>query len=180
MSDFQQALLISGGIATLVLVTNLGTRVFERKALIRTMVICGVVGYSYLRNIPTDAHDLLAYAAAGVLAIAFGGAAIAFTTIHWSDVRQRVVTRCGVGFLAVWLLAVALRLGFIWQVEHDPGFRTWFGLFMMSHQIHPAAIAPFFVIWALGMVAIRTAWVGFRANGIQQSRQHSAQALELV
>lgn len=168
MSDFQQALLMSGGIAAFVLIMNLGTRTFERKALIRTLAICGGVGYGYLRNVPTDGHEIAAYVVAGVLALIFGGAAIATTRVHWNTSRAAVMTTCGIGFAAVWALAVVARLSFIWEVEHNHGFRNWFGEFMMHQQIHKTAIAPFFVIWALGMVAVRMAWVAYRAGALQE------------
>lgn len=180
MSDFQQALLMSGGIAAFVLIMNLGTRAFERKALIRTMAICFGVGYGYLRHVPTGSHDIAAYVAAGVLALTFGASAIATTRVHWSASRAAVMTTCGVGFVAVWVLAVAARLGFIWEVEHNNGFRTWVGQFMMSHQIHETAIAPFFVIWALGMVAVRMAWVAYRASELQARFDQAQRVPELV
>lgn len=180
MTEFQQALLMSGGIAAFVLIMNLGTRTFERKALIRTLAICGGVGYGYLRHVPTGSHEIAAYVVAGVLALTFGGAAIATTRVHWNASRAAVMTTCGAGFVAVWVLAVAARLGFIWEVEHNHGFRTWFGEFMMSHQIHETAIAPFFVIWALGMVAIRMAWVAYRAGDLQDRFAQTQRVPELI
>ena len=180
MTDFQQALLMSGGIAAFVLIMNLGTRAFERKALIRTLAICGGVGYGYLRNVPTGGHEIAAYVVAGLLALTFGAAAIATTRVHWSPSRASVMTTCGAGFVAVWVIAVAARLGFIWEVEHNHGFRNWFGEFMMHQQIHEAAIAPFFVIWALGMVAIRMGWVAYRASDLQQRFAVTQRVPELV
>ncbi|GGB36627.1 hypothetical protein GCM10011492_29220 [Flexivirga endophytica] len=180
MSDFQQALLISGGIATMVLATGYGRRAFTLHSLIRPLAAIVGVGFFYLRGMPTDRSELWLYAAGLGIGVVCGVVATVFTGIE-RDVRTgRVMTVCGVGFAATWLAVVAARLAFVWEAEHDLGFREHLGTFMMNHQLHESSIAPFFVIWALAMVVVRIAANAVRAGQLPQAGSTVAEAKQSV
>lgn len=164
MSDFQQALLISGGIAILVLATGYGRRAFTVHSLIRPLIAVVTVSFFYLRGMPTDRSELWLYAAGLGLGLACGAVATVFTGIERDETTGKVVTVCGVGFAATWLAVVAARLAFVWEADHNGTFRQHLGTFMMNHQLHETSIAPFFVIWALAMVVSRIAANAVRAD----------------
>lgn len=164
MSDFQQAALIGGGIAAVVLASQLGRRDLTWHKVVYPLLSVLGVGYGYLAGAPTGRPELWLYAAGLGLGLLFAAAAAATTGVERDRVTGAVMTTCGAGFAATWLVALAARLVFIWAVEHDAGFREQVGTFMMGHQIHEAAIAPFFVVWALTMVVARIAAVLVRAG----------------
>ncbi|SIR95376.1 hypothetical protein [Williamsia sterculiae] len=155
MSDFVQALLISGGIFTVVVLTQYGTHALTAKAIIRPLLMVAGVGYFYLKDAPTDATSLRVYAVGAAVGLVFAGIAAAVTrVVRTSD--GNLATRCGLGFVAIWLIAVVARLGFVWSVENVASFHNWFGVQMITHHISVDTVAPFFVIWALTMVLGRT------------------------
>lgn len=175
MSDFQQALLISGGIAVLVLATGYGRRAFTLHSLIRPLLATVTVAFFYLRGMPTDRSELWLYAAGLGLGLVCGAVATFFTGVERDATTGKVMTVCGIGFAATWLIVVAARLAFVWEADHNAGFREHLGTFMMNHQLHEAAIAPFFVIWALAMVASRIAANAVRAGQLPQADRSERQ-----
>lgn len=155
MSDLTQAVVMSGGFFALMLVTQFGTRTLSTHRILASVGIVVGVGFSYLDAAPTDAHSLAAYAVAVGVGLVFAGLATA-TTRSWIDAATgKRMTRCGTAFLAVWATAMLLRVVFVWAVSDDASFRTWVGEQMASLHLTPAVIAPFFVLWALTMVAGR-------------------------
>lgn len=164
MSDFQQAALIGGSIATVVIASQLGRRDLSWHKVVYPLLSVVGFGYGYLHGAPTARPELWLYAAAVGLGLVFGALATATTRVDRDATSGKVMTTCGTGFVATWLVALAARLVFIWAVEHDMAFREQVGTFMMSHEVHEAAIAPFFVIWALTMVLARLAAVLVRAG----------------
>ncbi|HWC22539.1 MAG TPA: hypothetical protein VG502_09590 [Flexivirga sp.] len=175
MSDFQQALLISGGIAILVLLTQYGRRDFTTHSVLRPLGMIGGVGYFYLRGMPTDRSELWLYAAGLGLGLVCGAVATVFTGIERDPRTGKVMTVCGVGFAATWLVVVAARLAFVWEADHNSTFREHLGTFMANHQLHEASIAPFFVIWALAMVVSRVAANAVRAGQLPEAEPAARQ-----
>lgn len=164
MTDFQQAALVGGGIAAVVLAGQLGRRELTWHKIAFPLLSVLGFGYAYLGSAPTGRPELWLYAAAIVVGLAFAAVATATTDLVRDTRTGRLTTICGAGFVATWLTALAARLVFIWAVEHDAGFRSTVGTFMLQHQIHQAAIAPFFVLWALAMVVGRLVAVLLRAR----------------
>ncbi len=155
MSDLTQSIVMSGGFFVLMLITQFGTRTLSTHRILSSVAVVVGVGFSYLRDAPTDAHALAAYAVAIGVGLVFAGLATASTT-SWIDPSTRKrMTRCGIAFLAVWAVAMLSRVAFVWAVSDDPSFRTWVGEQMASLHLTPAVIAPFFVLWALVMVGGR-------------------------
>lgn len=168
MSDLAQAALISGGIFAVVMLSQFGRRELVTKDLLRPVALTVAIGYFYLKDMPfTTSGEWDLYGAALVLGLLFGAIATIVTRLEVDAVGGRVMTVCGTGFVVVWVVAVAARLGFIFSVDHIGWVHEHVGLFMMQHGIEVDAIAPFFVIWALTMVISRVAAVQLRARALR-------------
>ncbi|WP_446663759.1 hypothetical protein [Flexivirga sp. B27] len=169
MSDFQQALLISGGITALMLITQYGRRALTTHSMVRPLLTVVGVGFFYLRGLPTDSSELWLYAVGLGLGVVCGAIATVFTRVERDTTTGTVMTVCGVGFAATWLAVAGARLLFVWEAEHNLGFRDHLGEFMMNHQLHETSIAPFFVLWALAMVVSRILANAVRAHRLPQT-----------
>ena len=169
MSDLAQAALISGGIFAVVMLTQFGRRANRPMSALRPIIMVAVVGYGYLAGAPTDATSVKVYLAAVGVGLLFAAGAVATTRVELDRITGKAYTVCGLGFVAVWLVAVAARLVFIWLVENNLWARNEFGTWMITNHVDFAVIAPFFVIWALTMVLARVAVVQLRIH-------HAAQA----
>ena len=168
MSPLQQALLVSGSIFAVVMATQLGRRGYAVRDLARPLAMCAGVGFFYLKDAPTAQVDYLVYGVGALIGVAFGVVATLSTGLE-RDAAGRVWTRCGFGFVAIWLAAVVVRVVFIWSAEHDLTFRAHLGLFMYHHGIVEAAIAPFFVLMALAMVLSRVVLVAARVHALPRT-----------
>ncbi|MEO5743900.1 MAG: hypothetical protein ABIQ53_04825 [Terracoccus sp.] len=162
MSDLAQAALISGGIFAVVMLTQFGRRANRTMSALRPIIMVVLVGYGYLAGAPTDATSVKVYLAAVGVGLIFAAGSVATTRVEVDRLSGKAYTVCGLGFVAVWLVAVAARLVFIWLVENNLWARNEFGTFMISHHVDFAVIAPFFVIWALTMVLARVVVVQLR------------------
>ena len=105
--------------------------------------------------------------------IAIGGVFAVLTTrttgLERDPNSSKLFTRTGAAFVVSWLVAVALRIGFVWAVDNVPSFRQQVGLFMLNHQLVQDSIAPFFVLMALTTVIGRVVAVKIRANRMVRS-----------
>ncbi|GAA1459342.1 hypothetical protein [Williamsia maris] len=167
MSDLTQAVEISGGIFALMMATQYGTRHFGWHKIALPVLAVSGFGYSYLKDAPTDHSSVMLYLVGAAIGLVFGVLAYASTAM-WADrTTGSIMTRCGAAFVAVWLVAMVARIGFVWAVSDIPAFQTWVGEHMMSMHLTTEAIAPFFVIWALTMVAGRLAGLVARSRALR-------------
>ena len=164
MSDFMQAALIGGGIAAAVFASQLGRRDLSWHKIVFPLLSVAGFGFFYLKDAPTGSAELVLYAAGVGLGLVFAAIATLTTRMDRDVVTGKVMTVCGAGFVATWLVALGARLGFIALADHDDAFRAHLGEFMLNHELHESSIAPFFVIWALTMVVARIAAVQVRAR----------------
>lgn len=167
MSDLTQAVEISGGIFALMMATQYGTRHFGWHKIALPILAVSGFGYSYLKDAPTDHNSVALYLVGAAIGLVFGVLAYASTAM-WADrTAGEIMTRCGGAFVAVWLVAMVARIGFVWAVSDIPTFQTWVGEHMMSMHLSTEAIAPFFVIWALTMVAVRVVGLVARSRALR-------------
>lgn len=155
MTDMEQALTISGGIFGVMMLTQYGRRKYDLHKVLMPIGTVSAVGYFYLKGMPSEHVDLVVYLVGAAIGVACGVVATLVTGVERDPVSGRVHTRCGAGFVAIWSAVVALRVAFIYLVEHNDWFRRHLGTFMTEHHIVSDAIAPFFVIMALAMVLAR-------------------------
>ncbi len=167
MTDLQQALTIGGGIFIVMMASQYGYRDYTWHKWAMPLISVTIFGFLYLKDAPTDSVDFVVYAVALALGLAFGWAATATTKVeHNSAKGGAIYTRAGVGFAAVWLLALAARVVFIVLAEHNMAFRNALGSFMYNHQIVEETIPPFFCLWAVVTVASRVGLIALTAASL--------------
>ena len=171
MSDFMSALLISGSIFLVMMVSQLGHREYSWHKIALPIVSVAAFGWVYLRHLPTAGNAIWLY----LVGIVIGGVFAVFTTLSTTLERdsatRKLFTRTGTAFLVTWLVAVALRIGFVWSVDNVSSFRQQVGTFMMSHQLVQDSIAPFFVLMALTTVLGRV--VALKIQATRMSRTNA-------
>lgn len=165
MSPLQQSLVVSGSIFLVVMASQLGRREYAVKDLAKPLLMSAGFGWFYLKDAPMMHVDYVVYAVGALIGVVFGLVATTTTRLE-RDAAGTVRTVCGLGFLSIWVAAVAVRVVFISLAEHDAGFRAHLGSFMMAHQILESAIPPFFVLMALAMVLTRIALVAVRVRSL--------------
>lgn len=174
MSELAQAALISGGIFFVVTARGYGRRTFDRRTLVLPLVMVAIFGWTYLKNAPIDSvNDWAVYGVAVAIGILFGGMATLVTRIETDERTGTTMTVTGPAFVAVWLLAVLIRLAFVWAVTDNPSARMHFGEFMIRHHLEMATIAPFFLLWALTMVLSRMVALKVRERVMIAQRRES-------
>ena len=154
MSDLQQALVISGSIFAVMMITGYGRRAFSFHKFLYPLLSCAAFGFFYLKDAPTDSVDWLVYLAGALIGAGAGVVAARVTGVE-RDGKGAAFTVCGRGFAATWLVMSVVRIAFIVAVEHVDSFRNAFGTFMISHHISFDTVPPFFVLMALSMVVVR-------------------------
>lgn len=177
MTDLQQALTIGGGIFLVMMASQYGYRDYTWHKWAMPLISVAIFGFFYFKDAPTDSVDFVVYAVALALGLAFGWAATATTQVERNPAKGGLIyTRAGVGFAAVWLLALAARVVFIVLAEHNTAFRNALGTFMYNHQIVEETIPPFFCLWAVAMVASRVGLIALRAAALRSDSApaHSA------
>ncbi|NNG36373.1 hypothetical protein [Nakamurella aerolata] len=190
MSPLAESALISGAIFAFSMLRGYGTRAFTAGTVAMPVVLCLVFGVLYLKDAPAAGADLVLYAVALGLGLAFGLAGAAFTTVfgaRGSDTggaggtrgagsaggagEPAVYTHAGAAFAATWFVGLSARIVIVWAMTDVPGIRTTVGEFLFTHGIDPnTALPAFFVLWAITMVGVRTAIVAARAARIRQQR----------
>lgn len=160
----RQTVLISAAILSYVLLTNYGRRRFTWHKWAPLLLAIPAIGVAYLHAAPATDADLLIYATAGVVGAAFGVAANLATGLDRDSASGRLYTRCGVAFATTWVIALGSRIGLVWALQDDPGFRRAAGGFMAGHAITTDVIAPTFVLLALAMFTARTLALLLRAR----------------
>lgn len=161
MSDFTESLIISGSIFAVMMLTQLGRRKYGSTRILVPIVTVAFFGWRYLRDIPSSWPNIAVYAVAVLIGAGFATLATTTTELE-KDSTGTIYTVTGKAFIATWLVAMTLRVGFIWTVDNVESFRDAFGEWMIENTISFDAIAPFFVLMALTMVIGRVGAVRYR------------------
>ena len=164
MSDFTQSLVISGSIFAVMMVSQLGRREYSWHKIALPILSVAAFGWVYLRHLPTAGNAIWLYLVGIVIGGVFAVLTTMTTTIEQDPGTRKLFTRTGAAFVIAWLVAVALRIGFVWGVDNVSSFREQVGIFMMNHQLVQDSIAPFFVLMALTTVLGRVVALKIRAN----------------
>ena len=174
MSEFVTALVISGSIFAVVMLSQFGRRTYSLRKLLIPVVSVGVFGYSYLHDLPTVGNAVWLYAVGVIIGLLFGAWASVTTGIEKDTATGTLYTRTGAGFVIAWLTAVVLRVAFVLAVDQVSSFRDQVGTFLMDHQLVEGAIAPFFVLMALTTVVSRIAVIAVRMNRLTRTTAPAA------
>lgn len=176
MSPLAESALISGAIFAFSMLRGYGTRAFTAAALTLPALLCLVFGVLYLPDAPTAGADLVLYAVALGLGVAFGLAGAAFTSVFGRPAGgagggaggTTVYTHAGPAFAATWFVGLSARVAIVWAMTEVPAIRSTVGEFLLTHGIDPnTALPAFFVLWAITMVGVRTAVVAGRARRVR-------------
>jgi hypothetical protein len=149
------------GILALMVLTQFGRHTWEARKLLLPAGIVAGVGYFFLPGAPTTGHDVALDVVGVTAGIVCGLIAAAYVRVERAE-GGHIVTRAGLGYLAIWTAVVGGRLLFAWGADH-----AWSGQirdFSIAHQITGAdAWRTAFVLMALAMVLTRTATTAARA-----------------
>ena len=118
MSEFMSALVISGSIFAVMMASQLGRREYSWHKIAIPIVSVGAFGWAYLRHLPTVGNAIWLYLAGIAIGGIFAVLATMTTTIEQDPATKKLFTRTGVAFVITWLVAVALRIGFVWGVDN--------------------------------------------------------------
>jgi len=150
-------------VLVLLVLRQVRTARYDRRAMLLPLVIVGIVGKSYLHGIPSGGDSL----ALVVLLTAFGvflGSFSGLATRVWSDGGRYALVKAGTVSAALWVVGMGGRMAFaIWASTH--GGETALAHFSVAHDITgkdtwTAAL----VLMALGEVLSRTAVLFIRSR----------------
>jgi hypothetical protein len=168
------ALILAGVLLFIVIRMQLGTQRVKAQTMLMPIGAAVVVGYCYLRNVPTNGSSMVLALAGAAVGMAAGLAAIAFMRVR-RDSDGALYTVCGAGYLAVWVVVLAARIGFIYGSEH--WFATSLDHFSAAHQLTEGSWTTFFVLQALAMILVRVVRVGLALLRSQASGQPASPGL---
>ncbi len=178
MSEFVTSLIISGSIFAVMMLSQFGRRDYTWHKVLYPLISVGIFGYSYLKDLPTVGNAVWLYAAGILIGAVFAVWTTVTTGVERDAATGKLYTRTGAGFVAAWLVAMGLRIAFVYGAENVPSFREQVGTFMMSHQLVEGSIAPFFVLMALTTVVARIAAIRIRMHLL--TRTPAAQPLAVA
>ena len=152
--------ILSLALLTWAFARNLGTRPVTSGTFALPLAIVAVASF-FLVPLPARGNDLELIGALGAAGAALGLAAGAVTRLHDRD--GRLVATAGIGYAALWVLAIGGRIAFA-EWATGPGART-VGAFSREHAITGAdAWTAAFVTMALTMVLTRTLSLALRSR----------------
>jgi hypothetical protein len=154
-------------ILILLVVRQLRTSRYDRRAWLLPLVIVAVVGKSYLHGVPTDGNNLLLVAGLTVAGVLLGSFS-ALATRVWSDGGRYALVKAGAVSAALWVLGMGGRMAFAIWASSDGG-ATSIGRFSLQHGLDPNHVwTAALVLMALGEVISRVGILALRAHRAQQ------------
>lgn len=173
-------LLLNLGVLAFVLGSGLGTRPLTRRRFRLPIAIVVVVGFIFLRSVPTAGNDVTLEVALGLAGIAFGALAGCLMAVGRDEAAGTVVTKAAAAYAALWIAVIGGRILFAYGSDH--WFRRQIATFSREHVITgSSAWTAAFVIMAISMVAARVAVTGLKAARIAApseflARRHESSA----
>jgi amino acid transporter len=171
--SFTTILAINLAVLTAVLWNDLGTKVVNRRRLVRPLLLAGGIGALVWEALPQNAgNGLPLVIAGGATGVVLGLLVSTLLRVKHDGGVGPVRTIGGAGYAAFWMTVVAARLLFSWGADH------WFTgslvRFMTEHRIPEAALTDALLVMALAMVVTRTAVLAGRVHAAQlESNQAS-------
>ncbi|HEX8917011.1 MAG TPA: hypothetical protein VF898_00770 [Chloroflexota bacterium] len=159
--------LVFVALAAIVIITQMGTRTFTLQRFLLPLVASLAVGYHYFHGLPVAGGDVPFVAICTIAGLALGILAAALVQVERDVDTGKIVTRAGIAYASLWIIAFGSRIAFGWAASHI--WQHQVALFSVQHAItSPAAWTAAFVMMAIAMVAARTLINGARA--LQLSR----------
>lgn len=168
---------LTDSILILLVVRQLRTSRYDRRAWLLPLVIVAVVGKSYLHGIPTGGDNLVVVVGLTLVGVALGTMS-ALATRVWSDGGRYALVKAGAVSAALWVIGMGGRMAFaIWAgTAHG---ETSIGRFSLQHHLDAGQVwTAALVLMALGEVVSRVGILALRAQRAQDayaaSRPHAA------
>lgn len=177
------AVIIGAIFLVVVLTTQVGVRRHNLFLAVMPFVTSAVMGYLVLGLGPHHyaSGDLGIAAAGAVVGAVFGLCLNGTMTLHRDPARNdRLYTRGGVTYLAIWLFVLVGRIAFVAALEHSRPFAVSFGQFLDRLHGSPDGVGAFFLIMALGMSITRETALLLRARRIPRAAPAAAPVDQLA
>ncbi len=170
-------LLLNLGVLAFVLGSGLGTRVLTRKRFRLPIVLVVIVGFIFLRSVPTAGNDVGFDVILGLVGLAFGALAGSLMSVGKDPASGALFTKAATTYAAVWIAVIGGRILFAYGADH------WYAgpiaTFSRQHSITgTSAFTAAFVIMALAMVVARLAVTGLKAARIPGASEQLARSHE--
>jgi hypothetical protein len=150
------------GLFAFVLATQLGRRPVAARKLVMPLILVGAIGAKYLTALPSSSMSHLIELGGLAVGLAFGLTSVALVKVEGDPQTGRPVTTAGIGYAAVWSLALAGRMAFAYGSTH--WFTAPLAGFSVANHVTGSTYAAAFVLMVLTMIAVRTAAVAIRAH----------------
>jgi len=131
------------------------------------LLVAGFAVY-YLKAVPTTGNDGV-FALSGVLIGVLLGIAAAFLMQVRRDGTGRVILSAGVAYVVLWVVVFGARLAFALVAENSPATLRDLLVYAYQHGITVDGWTAFFMLQAIAMVGVRTAYVGARVLMLRRS-----------
>jgi hypothetical protein len=160
-------LLLNLGVLAFVLGTGLGTRALTRRRFRLPILLVVIVGFIFLRSVPTTGNDVGLDVILGLVGLGLGVLAGSLMAVRRDPTHGSLVTQAGAAYAAVWIAVIGGRILFAYGSDH--WFSGGIGAFSRQHAITGAsAFTAAFVIMAIAMVATRVAVTAVKTERIAQ------------
>jgi hypothetical protein len=170
-------LLLNIGVLAFVLASGLGTRALTRRRFRLPIVLVVIVGFIFLRSVPTAGNDVAFDVILGLVGVAFGALASCLMAVSRDRADGSLVTKAAAGYAALWIAVIGGRILFAYGSDH--WFAAQIATFSREHAITgSSAWTAAFVIMAIAMVAARVAVTGIKAGRIAAPSEFLARRRE--
>ena len=152
-------------ILILLVLRQVRTARFDRRAWLLPLVIVAMVGMSYLHGIPTGGNGLLLVVVLALVGLALGTAS-ALATRVWSDGGRYALVKAGALSALLWVIGMGGRMAFAIWASHGGG--PALARFSVQHGITAQnAWTAALVLMALFEVMSRVGLLAVRAQRVQ-------------
>jgi hypothetical protein len=155
MSELTQAMIVNAAVLGSVLATDLGpARVLGRMRILRPLIVAGAIVPLFVKGVATAGTGLAFEIAGSVLGMLLGLAAAGLVQVYRDGGSERVRTRAGWLYAALWTGVVGARAAFSYGCVHwFPNQLVRFGI---AHNLTVTGLTDTLVFMAVAMLVTRT------------------------
>jgi hypothetical protein len=182
--SFTKVLILQLVILGVVLESDLGRKKIGWFRIARPVIAAAAVVPAFFTTLPTSGNNLQLQAIGATLGIVIGLFSVTPLIVDvsydprfrgWLS-RQRkqpgkpaAVSECGKSYAAIWIVVSAARIAFSWSSQHL--FPHALGVFLVKHQLYPAALTNSLIFLAVGMDLFRSVGLVTRSsNALRRGR----------
>ncbi|WP_439876758.1 hypothetical protein ACSLGG_29985 (plasmid) [Bacillus mycoides] len=168
-----QAWIMIGAFLTIVLLTQIGRKVFTTTKAVLPFILCGISVYLFVEEIPTSGSNMTALIIMTMVGMIMGGIMLFTVKVEYGSDNKAYVT-AGIPYLCLWIIGLGWRV--VLAYVATDWYPQQFIDFMVSNHLDFNVIAPAFVFFTIAMVVIRTIGIVIR---IQRYRKNQKQIKEI-